>query len=183
MTEFYIIIARKIFFPNFRGAHAPYSRLLRLCICGDFWRRWINESGVVVNVDFRFFRSLYLPNLHIQGHNYYTVLCRPLVAVHWHQNGWPWMTLNSSFALKSVSGSASNIGWRSGFRRKLFGNLQSYASTHILSAATKNVAQWLHWWYKCYGVIQLVSPKRKRQTSELYSHSQFSVTHAVHWCL
>jgi len=27
-----------------------------------------SKSGVVVNGDFRFFRSLYLPNLHIQGH-------------------------------------------------------------------------------------------------------------------
>jgi len=41
-----------------------------------------NESGVVVNGDFRFFRSLYLPNLHIQGQNYYIVLCSPLVALH-----------------------------------------------------------------------------------------------------
>ena len=41
-----------------------------------------NESGVVVNGDFRFFRSLYLPNLHIQRHNYYIVLCSPLVALH-----------------------------------------------------------------------------------------------------
>ena len=30
--------------------------------------RWRNESGVVT-------RSLYLPNFHIQGHNYYIVLC------------------------------------------------------------------------------------------------------------
>ena len=41
-----------------------------------------NESGVVVNGDFRFFRSLYLPNLHVQGHNYYIVLRSPLVALH-----------------------------------------------------------------------------------------------------
>ena len=39
-----------------------------------------NESGVVVNGDFRLFRSLHLPNLHIQGHNY-IVLCSPLVAL------------------------------------------------------------------------------------------------------
>ena len=30
MPEFYIIIARKIFFPEFWGACAPYPRLLRL---------------------------------------------------------------------------------------------------------------------------------------------------------
>jgi len=28
-----------------------------------------NESGVVENGDFRFFRSSYLSNFHIQGHN------------------------------------------------------------------------------------------------------------------
>jgi len=35
MPEFYVIIARKIFFPNFRGARAPpCPRLLRLCLYG-----------------------------------------------------------------------------------------------------------------------------------------------------
>jgi len=35
-----------------------------------------NESGVVENGNFHFFRSvgLYLPGLHIQGHNHYIVL-------------------------------------------------------------------------------------------------------------
>jgi len=46
------------------------------------WRGASNESGVVENNDFHFFRSLYLTNLHIQGHNYYSVLCSPLVALH-----------------------------------------------------------------------------------------------------
>jgi len=41
-----------------------------------------NESVVVVNGDFRFFHSLYLLNLHIQDHDYYIVLCSPLVALH-----------------------------------------------------------------------------------------------------
>ena len=55
-----------------------------------------NESGVVVNDDFRFddfrfFRSLYLPNLHIQDHNNYIVLCSPLVAPYLTPNQ---MTLN-----------------------------------------------------------------------------------------
>jgi len=31
MSEFYIIFARKIFFPNFMGLRAPTPRLLRLC--------------------------------------------------------------------------------------------------------------------------------------------------------
>jgi len=77
-------------------------------VAGVCWRGASNESGVVVNGDFRFFRSLYLPNLHIQGHNYYIVLCSPLVALRWHRNGWPWTTLNGHFVLKSVSSSASN---------------------------------------------------------------------------
>ena len=38
-----------------------------------------NESGVVVHSDVRFFRSLYLPKLHIQGHNDYIVLRSPLM--------------------------------------------------------------------------------------------------------
>jgi len=33
-----------------------------------------DENGDVKNGDFRLFRPLYLPNLHIQGHNYYIVL-------------------------------------------------------------------------------------------------------------
>ena len=52
----------------------------------------------VLNI-YGFSRSLYLPNLHIQGHNNYIVLCSPLVALHWHRNGWPWMTLNGHFAI------------------------------------------------------------------------------------
>jgi len=39
--------------------------------------RWRNECGVVVNGDIRFFRSLYLPKLHIHVHNCYIVLCSP----------------------------------------------------------------------------------------------------------
>jgi len=57
------------------------------------------------------------------------------------------------------------MDWRSGFRRKLFGNLQSYAYT---VSGDKNVAQELFWWYKCYEVIHWRYLKRKRQTSELY---------------
>ena len=44
---------------------------------------------------------------HSKSH-YYIVLCIPLLALHWHRNGWPWMTLNGHFALKSGSSSASN---------------------------------------------------------------------------
>ena len=100
------------------------------------WGGASNESGVVENDDFWFFRSLYLTNLHIQGHNYYSVLCSPLVALHWHRNRWPWMTLNGHFALKCVS-LRHLMDWRFGFRRKLFGNLQNNA--HAVSV--KNVAQ------------------------------------------
>jgi len=74
-------------------------------VCGRGGVIWV---WGVINGDFRFFHSLYLPNLHIHGHNYYIVLCSPLVALHWHQNGWPCMTLNGHFALKSGSSSTSN---------------------------------------------------------------------------
>jgi len=56
----------------------------------------------------RFYRSMYLPNFHTQCHIYYIVLCSPSVAPHWYWNKWSWVTLNGYFALKSVSGSASN---------------------------------------------------------------------------
>jgi len=77
-------------------------------IRGGLLERGCQMSVVVVNGNFRFFRSVYLPNLHIYRHNYYMVLCSPLVALHWHRNGWPWMTLNCHFALKSGPSSASN---------------------------------------------------------------------------
>jgi len=75
---------------------------------GVCWRGGVKWVWGVVNGDFRFFRSLYLPNLHIHGHNYYIVLCSPSVALHWQRNGWPSMTLNGHFALKSGSGLTSN---------------------------------------------------------------------------
>ena len=90
-----------------------------------------NESAVVENGDFRFFRSLYLPNLHIlKPHLLYCTI-------------WPisdasmipkLMTLNGHFALKSVSA------------RQLYNGLASPAlgqncskicrATHILLATT-----------------------------------------------
>ena len=51
-------------------------------IRGGLLERGRQMSGVVQNGDFRFYRSLYLPNFHIQGHSYYIVLCSPLVALH-----------------------------------------------------------------------------------------------------
>jgi len=74
------------------------------CKRGHYKWEWCRR----INGNFRFFRSLYLPNLRMQGHNYYIVLCSPLVVLHWHQNGWPSMTFNGHFALKSASSSASN---------------------------------------------------------------------------
>jgi len=49
------------------------------------------------------------------------------------------MTLNCCFALKSVFGSAYNDLAYSGFRAKLFGNLQNYAFRPTFSG--RNVAQ------------------------------------------
>ena len=81
-----------------------------------------NESGVVENGDFRFFRSLYLPNLHIQGPNYYIVLHSPLVALHWHTQKQMTLTdLKWSFCVKICFGLARLVmGWRSGCRKTLF---------------------------------------------------------------
>ena len=39
------------------------------------------ESGVVENGDFRLFHPLYLTNLHTKGHNYYIMLCSPIVVL------------------------------------------------------------------------------------------------------
>jgi len=50
----------------------------------------------------------YLLNLQIWDRNYYIMLCSPLVALRRHQNIWPWMISNGHFALKFVSGSATN---------------------------------------------------------------------------
>ena len=96
-----------------------------------------------VNCDFRFFRSLYLPKLHIHGHNYYIILCSPLVALHWRWNGWPWMTLNGHFALKSGPSSSSNglAFWLSKKTIRKFAELYAYNCQR-----NKNVAQRLHWW-------------------------------------
>ena len=92
---------------------------------------------------FASFARYYLRNLHIQGHNYYIVVCSPLMALHWRRNGWHWMTLNGHFALKSGPSSESNglAFWLS--EKKLFGNLQSYAYN---CQRNKNVAQRLYWW-------------------------------------
>jgi len=58
------------------------------------------------------------------------------------------MTLNDrewSFCVKIWFG--LGIQWV-GFRRKLFGNLQSFAYT---VSGIKNVAQRLYWWYVLWG--------------------------------
>ena len=47
---------------------------------GIRWTRVLNESGVVENGNFRFFRSLYLTKFQIQGRHYYIVISRPLLA-------------------------------------------------------------------------------------------------------
>jgi len=92
-----------------RVAPGPMGAPGTLVLCGCINTRVRTASkSLALNGDFSFFRSLYLPNLHIYGHNYYIVLCSPLLALHWHRNGWPWMTLNGHFALKSGSSSTSN---------------------------------------------------------------------------
>jgi len=68
---------------NYSPGNLVSSKVRFIWIFAGFAREGaLNECGVVVNGDFRFFRSLYLPNLHIHGHNNYIVLCSPLVALH-----------------------------------------------------------------------------------------------------
>ena len=69
---------------------------------------------------------------HIQGHvNFYIVLCSPLVALDWHRNRWPWMTLNGHFASKCVS-LRHLMDWRFGFRRNCS---EICRATHVLSVS------------------------------------------------
>ena len=93
-----------------------------------------NESGVVVNGDFRFFRSIYLPNLHIQGHKYYIVLCSPLVTLHLRRYGWRWMNLNGHFALKAGPSSTSNglAYWLSEKTVRKFAELRIYCQRQTM---------------------------------------------------
>ena len=58
-----------------------------------------NDSGVIENVDFQGIRTLRLRNLRKWSQHYYIVLFRTLSPLHWPQNTWPWMTLNSHFTL------------------------------------------------------------------------------------
>ena len=78
------------------------------------------------------------PSLHIHGRNYYIVLSSPLVTLHWHRNGWPWMTLNGHFALKSGSSTSTRhpMGWRFWLSEK---TVRKFAELYADSGA-KNAA-------------------------------------------
>ena len=84
--------------------------------------------GATYMAIFTSFVRYYLPKLHIHGHNYYIVLCSPLVALHWRRNGWPWMNLNGYFALKSGPSSAFNglAFWLSEKTIRKFAELYAY---------------------------------------------------------
>ena len=84
-------------------ADSSKIRFLRI-FAGVRWRGASNESGVVKNGDFRLFYPLYIPNLHVECHNYYMMLCSPTVALQRHRNRWPWMTLNDHFLVKICFG-------------------------------------------------------------------------------
>ena len=79
--------------------------------------------------------------------------------------------LNGHFALESGPSSTSNglAFWLSEKTVRKFADI----SIRILSSATKMLPSDCAG-NKCYGVIHWGNPKRKRQTSGLYSHSQFS---------
>ena len=56
---------------------------------GGIIQQWGNWKRV-----FSGFRTLRIRHLRKWGQHYYIVLFSPLSPVHWHQNTWPWMTLN-----------------------------------------------------------------------------------------
>ena len=82
-------------------------RLMRI-FGGVRWRggfKWVGSSKMAI---FAYFTRYIFRTFTWLIINYYTMLCSPIVALQWHRNRWPWMTLNDHFALKSVSGSANN---------------------------------------------------------------------------
>jgi len=56
---------------------------------GGVIQQWGNRKHV-----FPRFRTLRIRHLRKWGQHYYIVLFSPLSPFHWHQNPWPWMTLN-----------------------------------------------------------------------------------------
>ena len=96
---------------------------------GVRWRGASNETGVIENGDFCFFRLLYLPNLHIQGSIYsFIILC--YVAPQWLFNGTKTDDLEWPFCVKICLGSATN-----GLASPAFGQncSKTCRATHILS--------------------------------------------------
>ena len=73
-------------------------RFIRI-FAGVPWRRGVNDSGILENVDFQGFRTLRLRHLNKRGQHYYVILFSPLSPFHWPfhwpQNTWPRMTLNT----------------------------------------------------------------------------------------
>ena len=137
-----------------------------------------NECGGDVNDDFRLIRSLYLPKLHINGHNYYIVLCSPLVGLHWRRNWWHWMTLYGHFALKSGPSSASNglAFWLSEKTSEIC------RATHILLAQQKcSPATVLV--ISVMGLFFGVTRRGSVKPSVKQYFTLTVLTHAVHWCL
>jgi len=107
-----------------------YSRVWLMWIfAGVRWRGVSNESGVVVNCDFRFFRSLYylLELLQTRPKLLYCTIapCWLFIDTETDDFEWPGMAIlrQNVFRYRHL------MVWRSGFRRKLYGDLQSYAYT------------------------------------------------------
>jgi len=82
------------------------------------------------------------------------------------------MTLNGHFALKSGPSSASNglAFWLSVKTIRKFAELYAYNSAQQKCSPAIVMVMF-------YGVIHWGFPVRKRQTSELYSHSQSQLSH------
>ena len=71
-------------------------RFMRICgySRGFTGERASNDSGVIEHVDFQGFWTLRLRHLRKWGQHYYMVLFSPLSPFRWHQNPWPWVTVN-----------------------------------------------------------------------------------------
>ena len=116
---------------------------------------------------------------------FYIVLCSPLVALYWRRNGWPWMTLNGHFVLKSGPSSSYNglAFWLSEKTVRKFAELRIYSDTvrgKKCSPARDctgeiRVIHGVIQWNKRTGSVKPVNC--------IYTYRLTLLTHAVHWCL
>ena len=95
----------------------------------------------------------------------FIVLCSPLVALQWYRNRCPWMTLNCHFALKSVSGSATNglATWRYRLSDKIVRKFAELPLPVCCQRQKCSLGERSFWQYKVYADIRGSSLGRVRQ--------------------